>query len=179
LRHAQVRKQPSEAHRHGLFIALVAIGCALVIAACGSSSNATNSVLQAPFLAFSKCMRSHGVPSFPDPTSGGGIHISSGINPFSPSFKAAQASCRKLLPGGGPGAGHPSAQAKAQTLTISECMRQHGISGFPDPTLSLPSSPAGYSAIIDRGGVILAIPKTIDPRSPTFEQAAAACGFGH
>jgi len=53
-------------------------------------------------------------------------------------------------------------------------MRQHGVSGFPDPTLSLPSSPAGYSLLEDRGGVVLAVPSTINPASPTFKQAAAA-----
>jgi hypothetical protein len=124
-------------------------------------------------------MRAHGLPNFPDPTPGGGIQINanSGIKPFSPAFQAAQASCHNLLPGGGPGSGHPSAQAKAQMLAISECMRRHGISEFPDPTLSPPSNPAGYSAVLGRDGVVLAIPKTINPQSPAFKQAAAACGF--
>ncbi len=160
------------------------IGCALVIAACGSAgpssaaaSGGPNPVGRADFLKYSQCMRSHGVPDFPDPSPAGGIHLSSGMNPFSPAFKAAQANCQKLLPGGGPGAAHPTAQAKEQTLKVSECMRQHGISGFPDPTFTPPSSPAGYSALIDRGGVILAVPSTIDPQSPAFKQAAAACKF--
>jgi hypothetical protein len=122
-------------------------------------------------------MRSHGVPSFPDPSPGGGIHLTPGLNPSSPAFKAAQASCQKHLPGGGPGAQHPSAQAVAQTLKISQCMRQHGVSGFPDPTLKPPSSPAGYSILEDRGGVVLAVPSTINPASPVFKQAGAACGF--
>lgn len=162
-------------------VALLAIGCVLAIGACGSSNHASKSARADVFLAFSECMRSHGVPNFPDPSAGGGIQLSanSGINPFSPGFKAAQASCRKLLPGGGPPSGPPSAQAKAQALKISECMRGHGVSGFPDPTFSPPSSPDGYSAILDRGGVVLAIPDTIDAQSPAFRQAAAACGFPH
>ena len=178
MRHAQV-STPANRHRNVFGIALVAVGCVLAIAACGSSSKTSNSTGHNAFLGFSKCMRAHGVPNFPDPSPGGGIQLSSGMNPFSPSFKAAQASCRRLLPGGGPGAAHPTAQAKAQTLKISECMRQHGVSGFPDPTLTPPSSPAGYSALIDRGGVILAIPDTIDTASPGYQQAAAACGFPH
>lgn len=99
------------------------------------------------------------------------------MNPFSPAFRAAQAACHSLLPGGGPGAAHPTAQAEAQTLKVSECMRQHGVSGFPDPTLKPPSSPAGYSILEDRGGVVLAVPSTINPASPVFKQAAATCGF--
>lgn len=160
-----------------LMVALAAVSCAVASAACGSSGRNSQSAHHNAFLAFSECMRSHGVPTFPDPSPGGGIHLSSGMNPFAPAFKAAQASCQKLLPGGGPGAAHPTAQAKAQTLKVSECMRQHGVSGFPDPTLSPPSSPAGYSILEDRGGVILAVPSTINPASPTFKQAAAACGF--
>lgn len=65
---------------------------------------------QQKFLAFSQCMRSHGVPKFPDPTfSGGGaqlrLNAGPGLDPNSPTFKAAQQACRSKMPGGGPGAG--------------------------------------------------------------------------
>jgi hypothetical protein len=168
-------KAPSNAR-----IAFAVIACGLAIAACGSSEKPSASASgEDPALEFAQCMRAHGVPSFPDPSPGGGIQIGarSGINPFSPAFKSAQASCQKLLPGGGPGSEHPSAQAKAQMLQISECMRRHGISEFPDPTLSPPSNPADYSAVLGRDGVVLAIPNTINPQSPAFKQAAAVCGF--
>lgn len=166
--------------RHNASIALAVFGSVLAIAACGSSSSPKNASPHDAFLAFSRCMRSHGVPDFPDPSQGGGIHLSesSGINPVSPSFKSAQANCQRQLPGGGPPSGHPSAQAKAQMLKISQCMRQHGVTGFPDPTLSPPTNPTGYSVILDRGGVVLAIPDTIEPDSPLFKEAAAACKFG-
>jgi hypothetical protein len=57
-------------------------------------------------LKFSQCMRSHGVPNFPDPkASGGGVGLvigkNSGIDPNSPQFKAAQQACKTLLPGQG------------------------------------------------------------------------------
>ncbi len=64
-------------------------------------------------------------------------------------------------------------------LQISQCMRRHGISGFPDPTVSPPSSPAGHSAVLGHGGVFLAIPSAIDTQSPAFKQAAVVCGFPH
>jgi hypothetical protein len=162
---------------HRPLVTLAAVTCAVAIAACGSSSNTSKSVHHDALVVYSGCMRSHGVPNFPDPSPSGGIHLSSALNPSSPAFKAAQASCQKLLPGGGPGAAHPTARAKAQTLKISECMRQHGVSGFPDPTLTPPSNPAGYSILEDRGGVVLAVPSTIDPASPLFKQAADTCGF--
>jgi hypothetical protein len=123
-------------------------------------------------------MRSHGVPSFPDP-SGRGIHIGpgSGIDPSSPAFRGAQSACRKLLPGGGPGNQHPTAQQIDATRQISYCMRQHGVTGFPDPTLAPPSSTAGYSLVEDLDGVVLAVPSSINPSSPVFVQAAKACHF--
>jgi len=161
--------------------ALAALACVVAIAACGSSSSktaaASNHFNQG--LKFSACMRSHGVTNFPDPSSGGGIQINSnsGINPFSPAFKAAQSACRKLLPGPLGGNQHPTAQEIAQMRQISECMRQHGVTGFPDPTFTQPSSPAGYSILEDRGGVILAVPSTINPQSPVFMQAAKVCHF--
>jgi hypothetical protein len=176
-----VRRQrtgtPKVSACHRPLIAFAAMTCAVAIAACGSSNNNNHSPHQSPFLPFSECMRSHGVPNFPDPSPGGGIDLSSGMNPASPAFRGAQASCHKLMPGGGPGASHPSAQAEAQTLKISECMRQHGVAGFPDPTLSPPPNPSGYSIVDDRGGVVLAVPSTINPASPVFKQAAATCGF--
>jgi hypothetical protein len=145
----------------------------------GGSSESKRSPEQA-MLAFAKCMRASGVPNFPDPKSGGEGAVPIGANPTAPLFKAAQAKCQKLLPGGGlPGAGEaPSAQTLARWLKISQCMRKHGVSGFPDPTTSMPSKPpAGVGEIADREGAILLIPSTIDQQSPTFTQAAAACGF--
>jgi hypothetical protein len=173
--------------RHRLAAGLAAVGGAVAIAGCGTgassysaSGSAESGSDHAAFVNFSKCMRTQGVTNFPDPGAGGGIHISSssGINPFSPAFKTAQQKCRNLLPGGGPPTGPPTAQAERQALEASECMRKHGVSGFPDPTLKAPSSQAGYSAIEDHGGVILAIPSSINPQSPAFQKASQACRFG-
>ena len=160
----------------------------LVIAGCGSartpstpSKSASNQAVAG--IRFSSCMRSHGVLNFPDPTtSNGGSHISikssSGINPASPSFLAAQKTCGKLLPGGGPGSVEPSAAAKTQMLAISECMRAHGVGGFPDPTTRPPSSPAGCSGVMTHNGVSFAIPTTINLQSPAVQRAATACHLG-
>jgi hypothetical protein len=60
-------------------------------------------------LAFSQCMRAHGLPDFPDPT-GNGLSISSGpgsdLNPNSSTFQAAQKLCASKVGvpnmGGGP-----------------------------------------------------------------------------
>lgn len=73
-------------------------------------------------------MRTHGVPSFPDPPAGGGI------NPQSPAFKAGSQACAQLAPGGG----HYGVQATESqflaAIRFAKCMRQHSITRFPDPT---------------------------------------------
>lgn len=160
-----------------LLTAVAALGCAVAIAACGSrnSSAKTASSSPPPLLRFAECMRSHGVPSWPDP-SNGGFHITgSAIDPSSPAFKAAQSACGKLLPGGRRSSQHPTAQQIDEARQISECMRQHGVTGFPDPSLTLPSNPAGYGLVLDLSGVVLALPSTINPSSPVVVQAAKAC----
>jgi hypothetical protein len=166
-------------------ITLAAITCAMAIAACGSSGHSVGAASGGSSLSnaerkVSECMRSHGVPNFPDPSGGGGgFNLDgTGINPQSPAFQSAQQTCFKLLPGGGPGAQHPTAQAMAQARQVSECMRRHGVSGFPDPTLKLPSiANRADSTVEDRDGAVLAVPSTINPSSPAFKQAATACGF--
>jgi hypothetical protein len=84
-------------------------------------------------LAHSECMRSHGLPDFPDP---GPIHIDvkehPDLDPSSPAFTAAQKACVFLQPGGTTGGGvTPAMQAAA--LAYSACMRTHGFPRFPDP----------------------------------------------
>ena len=79
-------------------------------------SPAEQAKMQEGALKFSACMRSHGVPNFPDPefhSGGGGVRVriggkASGIDPNSPQFKAAQKACQSDLPGpkgAGPGGG--------------------------------------------------------------------------
>ena len=146
-----------------------------------SSGPSSPSALGSDALAYAKCMRASGVPSFPDPNAGGGFlfHTSAGMNPSSPAFKAAQAKCRHFMPpgpGSGPG---PSSQTLARFLKIARCMRQHGVGDFPDPGTSVPPNPFGSGAgvISDIEGVILVFPRTIDEQSPTFTRASAACAF--
>ncbi len=148
-----------------------------------SSAGATTKGKYAASLAYSRCMRSHGVPNFPDPkqVAGGGIQISgsqSGLNPAAPRFVSARQSCRHLLPNGGQPTQAGQQRVVARMLESSRCMRAHGISGFPDPSRSAPSKRTGYSAIMSNDGVWLAIPDSIDVRSPAFDRAAAACGLG-
>ena len=113
----------------------------------------------------------------PDPPASGPIRFP--LDPSSPAFEAAQAKCQKLLPGGGPGsATHPSAQALAQMLKVSQCMRRHGISEFPDPASSVPSNKADIRVITKMQGVILAFPFTLDMWSTAFSAGGGRVQFG-
>jgi len=142
----------------------------------GASSSASAAGAVESGVAFARCIRSHGVPNFPDPkVSGHAVRMGSASTLQSPAFQSAAHACQRLLPKGPPGPEASSPQAQARMLGVSACMRKHGISGFPDPSTSPPSSSAGNSAMLGGGGYFLAIPKSIDTRSPAFERAAAAC----
>jgi hypothetical protein len=65
----------------------------------------------------------------------------------------------------------------AQGIKFADCMRSHGVTGFPDPVSSLPSSPGRLELGIRSPRAVIAIPNTIDPRSPTFKQDAKVCKF--
>lgn len=164
---------------------LAATTCVVVIAACGSSAKPHHSASYDQQVAFSKCIRAHQVPKFPDPglsltppfSSIGGIEIPATINMQSPAFKAALSACRKLLPSG-PGGQQASGQLIAKMRQTSQCIREHGVSGFPDPTVTPPANPSGYSSVSGGNGVYLAIPNTINTQSPAFKHAAKACDFG-
>ena len=191
-------------------LALAALACGILVSGCGgssagstaptatgagttarsstagsngaTSSGSTSPGGGSPGVAFADCMRADGVPRFPDPAAGRGLEVPvvPGINPASPAFKAAQAKCRKLLPGGGPpGPGsttHPSAQTVAKLDRIARCMRQHGISQFPDPQTSVPANLAGITQITDFDGAILLFPAAMNLQAPAYRQALAACG---
>jgi hypothetical protein len=56
---------------------------------------------QRQLLAFSACMRAHGIKDFPDPSNGGlriQGHPGSDLDPNNPTFKRAQQACQKNLP---------------------------------------------------------------------------------
>jgi hypothetical protein len=57
-------------------------------------------------LKFARCMRTHGLPDFPDPTTNGhGIEMSIPGDPNSPQFQSALKACRAVAPPGLEGGG--------------------------------------------------------------------------
>jgi hypothetical protein len=115
-------------------------------------------------LKFSECMRSNGIPNFPDPSSTGGIDIgpSSGIDPQRPQFQAAQKACRKYFPA--PDLSKAEiAQREAQALEFAKCMRANGVPNFPDPQFGA----NGAESVGPVAGV--------DPNSPAYQAATNKC----
>jgi hypothetical protein len=50
-------------------------------------------------LKYAECIRKHGIPNLPDPSSSGAFNLSgTGINPWSPQFQAAQQACKSEMP---------------------------------------------------------------------------------
>ncbi len=128
-----------------------------------TTSSSRSESVSASWLAYSACMRSHGLPNFPDPGPDGGIKLGTqttgsskpGLNPDSAPFTRAQRACRTLVPAGGP----PDPQEQQTLLAFAHCMRSHGVAGFPDP----------------RPGEVQPMPPGVDTHSPQFSTAMQEC----
>ena len=126
----------------------------------GGSSN-TGGSTNSQQLAFAGCMRSNGAANFPDPNSSGQFDKTTlgQLAASNSQFQTANRDCQHLLP-------TPSAsqqrQIAALALEFSKCMRNHGVTNFPDPD-STGRIPDPATLGIDQG-------------SPQFEAANQACG---
>jgi hypothetical protein len=156
------RAQPA-ARTAAAFIASAAL--ALLVTACsggpsptgaGNSATAARSAATPSAVGYSQCVRSHGVPNYPDPGSDGqlpkGDAQQFGVS--TSQYQAAQQACQHLLPTGGSLAQQqyqcmensdcPPAlvqQMMTADMKLARCMRSHGVPNFPDPTNGGSSGP--------------------------------------
>jgi hypothetical protein len=157
-----------------LSMAVAVIAVVMMIAACGASSpGASHSgghrtqpqaqKLQA-MLRFADCMRSHGVPNLPDPTSSPHDFKSAFANP-SPAVHSASAVCQHLLPAGAQHRQNPAQSQRqiAAHLAFARCLRSHGFPNFPDPDAS---GELTHEMLANAG---------IDLHQPAVLQAGDAC----
>jgi hypothetical protein len=124
----------------------------------GTATTSAQSTDPQRMLAFSRCVRAHGVAGFPDPDSSGrlpatGKQIAHG----SPQYPAAESACAHLL-SSGPGTLQPRQQKLAFAVRIAQCVRRHGYPAFPDPNATGQSLPPG-----------------LDTNSPQFQATMTAC----
>jgi hypothetical protein len=157
---------------------------ALLAAACGGSpgshvaqlgSTTTKSstfssaaaAQQNGMLGFSRCMRSHGVPNFPDPNSSGAFSKSQvdQLAASSPQFPPAHRACEQLLPNGGQPTQAQVQQAWNDMRNFARCMRSRGVPNWPDPaaTSQQDQRPFFY------------VPDSIDPNAPQITTKIRAC----
>src|SRR5215469_3743229 len=165
------------------------VGLAL-LAACSSSPSSTGSSGSpdaggsAPppsAVAFTSCMRSHGVPNFPDPSGSGALPKTSPqrLRVSSSQFQAAQRACQHLLPSTVNNSALQQCEAagictRAETqlmlnagLRFAGCMRSHGVPKWPDPTRDSQGRVA-FAISVSKDG--------FDPHSARIEAKANECG---
>jgi hypothetical protein len=156
------RAWPGPARTAAAIIATTAL--ALLAAACGGSPSSTGGSSGAggpadspSAVAYSHCIRSHGVPNFPDPPSSGQVPKVSAqqLGVSSSQLQASQGACQHLLPNTG-GSFQQHAQQCATTgdcpralvqqmlsagLKFARCMRSHGVPNWPDPAIDSQGRP--------------------------------------
>jgi hypothetical protein len=127
-------------------LSLLAAGCggnggSSGVASVASTTTPATTTPQNGLLAFSSCMRSNGMPNFPDPQHFVGGNVKLTIHQFganNPQFQAAINACNQLLPtNGGSGSQETVQQQRTQradALSFARCVRNHGVARFPDPT---------------------------------------------
>jgi hypothetical protein len=189
----QLLRRVTPRRRRALAAAVALITAGLLVAGCGggagspgvagAGSSSTSAAKPSSggsskggALAFSRCMRSHGVPDFPDPKSNGTIQVNAGpgsdLGPGNPQFKRAQRACQPLLPA--PSAEHQHEEFAA-ALRFAACMRSHGVPNFPDPAPPSSGPQTGSGGRGSAGGGNNLGTNGVDPNSPQFRAANRAC----
>jgi hypothetical protein len=121
--------------------AAAAAALTLLAAACGgspSTASADAAASASTGVAFTQCMRSHGIPDYPAPGSDGQMQkITSGqqVGVSDSVLQSGRAACQSLWPY------QDLTQAQQQReltedLKFAQCMRARGLPKFPDPTAS-------------------------------------------
>ena len=159
--HRPRRARPHAALTVAAIIATAAL--ALLATACGSSPSSTGSggssnagrparssnaggSANAQLVAFSRCVRSHGVPDFPDPQAGASnakFLSAQQLRVSSSQLRTAENACQRLLPVGTDDQ-FPPAEVPLLLrgmLPFARCMRSHGVPNFPDPAVDSEGRP--------------------------------------
>jgi hypothetical protein len=135
-------------------LALLAAACAGSPSSAGSdgSSSPRGSSSSRSAVGYSACMRSHGVPNFPDPDSSGNLPKGDAqlFGVSGSQLQAARTACQPLLPDADGSLNANSfrqcvlagdcppalvQQALTEMRNFAGCMRSHGVPTWPDPTI--------------------------------------------
>jgi hypothetical protein len=147
-------------------ISAAAGALALLVAACssgspsstGSAGSPNDSASSPSAVSYSVCIRSHGVPNYPDPDSSGTLPKpdAQAFGVSSSQLNAAQRACQHLLPTTGGSLTASSLQqcylsdvcpqalvqhALTAGRQFARCMRSHRVPNWPDPTIDSQGRP--------------------------------------
>jgi len=145
--------------RRSVVLAVIMAAIALLAAACGggSASLAGTSAYQKA-LAYAQCMRAHGEPSYPDPTSNGGFIINGQKDHLNGQLmQSANETCQHLLPKTPPMTAARQKQVTAEALKYVACMRTHGIPDMPDPVVNAQGVEFRIGTGTSKGGPVSAM----------------------
>src|SRR5882757_8526973 len=145
--------RPAWPRAAGTATAIIATAILALLAACtGSPSPAGGSPTEEGLtgtpsaVGYSQCMRSHGVPNFPDPNGSGEIPKATAqqLGVSSAQYQTAQTACAHLLPNSGEASQAEIAQMMSGMRGFAHCMRSHAVSNWPDPSTDNAGYPIFY-----------------------------------
>jgi hypothetical protein len=122
-------------------------------------------------LAYSRCMRAHGVLKFPDPNSSGTIP-KVGLQQLGVSstvFQAAVKACQRLLPNSGQSSQAWDRMALTALWNFARCVRSHGVPNWPDPLAESDPGQPGTP------GFPRQLPPGIKTNAPVVKSAMSKC----
>jgi hypothetical protein len=123
------------------------------------------------------CVRQHGIPAFHDPAVGANGQVFTDTRPLEDAgdtvLRAARQACQSLISAAN---WNPDQQPPAPPALVAagaraaQCMRQHGLPNFKDPTANSVYTP-GHGFGIEPDD----LPAGADKETPIVAQAATAC----
>ena len=155
-------------------VAVTIAATVLLAAGCGSSPSSTTPASApsagstvAKAVAYTQCMRSHGVPEYPEPDSSGQLQkIGSGqqVGVSDAQLSTATNACQSLWPYQALTPGQQQ-QELTDDLKFAQCMRSNGVPTLPDPVAT--DGKVEFVISTSRTG--------INPESPQILAKAHAC----
>lgn len=145
-------------------------GVASVSSSSGVSSTGSGSTA-ASTVGYSRCMREHDVPNYPDPTGSNAVTkvTAQQLGVTSSQLHAAQQACQQLIPSTGDTVEQQQETQCAMTgtcaqsvvqqwmsglWTLAQCLRRHGEPNWPDPVIeSLRGHPASPHFPYQQAGI--------------------------
>jgi hypothetical protein len=171
--------------RRSALVGVALVGVAFIVTACGGGStpsgvaklgsSATTSAAPAgnsggptpptvtkALLAFSDCIRAHGVPDFPDPTASSGFPDSARRFQSLPQYQSAEKACRSLAIASGVIHSPAEIAQHLKQLTAQDaCIRKHGVPDWPGPNAD---GSQGF-------------PPGVNPGTPQLKAALKVCAY--